>query len=268
MITQVRKRSLKQMAEQVATYYHLEMVTVLDKIVQSEDIILHYDHYDDTFDGLLVYDDDEDLWHIHINLDRGNSEDTVRGRFSLAHELAHFFIDEHRIAIKSGTVKPVGSRNDLSPQNQMEEEADYFAGCLLMPESLFRTVKTPKTFSLNTISLLSSVFRTSILSTAIKFTEVGNHEICVVLSEDGIVRWSSQNSDFPKWVHRFKRGQQLPFRTVASDYFLSSAMRETGIEKVDPNAWFEATFNADRDMYEQCHYSDIYGYVLSVLWFD
>jgi hypothetical protein len=150
----------------------------------------------------------------------------------------------------------------------MEEEADYFASCLLMPDTLFRAVKTPKKFSLSTLLQLSTEFKVSVLSTAIKFAEIGTHEVCVVLSESGEVRWSARSNDFPKWKHRFKRGQKLPFKTVAAEYFSDPTKRYTEIELVNPDAWFEATFDADRDMYEQCYYSDSYGYVLSVLWLD
>lgn len=268
MITEHKRNCLKEMAEQIAALYQVGQVTALHNIAASEEITICYDHYEDTFDGLLVYEEEQDQWYIHINLDRGNSENSFRGRFSLAHELAHYFIDEHRIGIKSGAIAPIGSRNDLSPQNEMEEEADYFASCLLMPDNLFRAVRTPKKFSLDTVLQLSAVFQVSVLSTAIKFAEIGTHEICAVLSENGEVRWSARSKDFPKWANRFKRGQKLPLRTVAAEFFSDSGKRYTGIEPVTPNDWFEATYNADRDMYEQCYYSDSYGYVLSVLWFD
>src|SRR5689334_23997225 len=54
-------------------------------------------HYGNCFDGLLEYEAGE--FHVYCNVDRGNIPGGARARFTLAHELGHYFIDEHRIAL-------------------------------------------------------------------------------------------------------------------------------------------------------------------------
>ncbi len=67
-------------------------------------------------------------------------------RFAIAHELAHFFLDSN--AFSNGQIK-IGARfahidNRFSSYNrkQTEQEADYFAACLLIPrEKLLRDIE-------------------------------------------------------------------------------------------------------------------------------
>jgi Zn-dependent peptidase ImmA (M78 family) len=238
----------------------------LEQIAESESIYCYYDHYENSFDGMLVYDERD--FHIHINLDRGNDITTKRGRFTFAHELAHYFIDEHRLPLMTGEAAPHGSLHDFAHKDLVEIEADYFAGCLLMPDKLFRNVPTGRNFSLDTILKLSETFNTSVLSTVLRFAEVGTHEICAVVSENNTAKWFAKSKDFPNWAFRFKVGQKLPPTTVAGEFFTKQNSKYTTVEDLEPNDWFFANWGADRTMHEQCYYSDSYGYVISLLWFD
>src|SRR5579875_709023 len=150
MIQELPKKALSKLANFIAEEFSLENVTQLNEIALSEDLQVYEDRYEDSFDGMLVCDE-ENNFHIHINLDRGNSLESKRGRFTFAHELAHYFIDEHRIPLLEGEAAPHGSLHDFEHRDAVEEEADYFAGCLLMPDTLFRKIPTDKKFSLNTI---------------------------------------------------------------------------------------------------------------------
>ncbi len=272
MIPDHRKKDLNRLAVYLAENYNEKNTTLLEQLAASENVNCYYDHYEDSFDGMLVYDETD--FHIHINIDRGNAISFPRGRFTLAHELAHYFIDEHRIGLQSGTLAPHGSLHDIDHKDLIEQEADYFASCLLMPDSLFRKSLTDrtflerKTFSLDTILKLSDQFQASVLSTSLKFTEIGTHEVCIVVSENNIVKWSARSNDFPKWTSRFERGEQLPPRTVAGEFFTKTNSKYTSVEDLDPNDWFFAEWDADRTMHEQCYYSASYGYVISVIWFD
>ena len=268
MIAEPRKKNLNKLAIYLAENFSEKNKTQLQKLADAEDLPCHLDHYEDAFDGMLCYDDTG--FHVHINIDRGNEFTTKRGRFTIAHELAHFFIDEHRIGLKNGTLPPHGSRHDIDHKDLIEQEADYFASCLLMPDNLFRKFSggPGKKFSLQTILNLSDEFQSSVLSTALKFVEIGTHSVCIVVSENNRVKWSARSYDFPKWASRFKVGQALPPTTVAGEYFTKTDAKFTGVEAVQPNDWFFAHWDADRDMYEQCYYSESYGYVISVLLFD
>lgn len=267
MIPDQRKKKLNKISACIAEEFSVNHVTQLDRIAESENIFTYVDHYENSFDGMLVCDDDNNF-HIHLNSDRGNNKESKRGRFSFAHELAHYFIDEHRIPLLTGQAAPHGSLHDFEHNDSVEEEADYFSGCLLMPDTEFRKVSLPKRFSIETIIKLSEVFQTSVLSTILRFAEVGTHGICAVISENNTAKWFTKSKDFPDWAFRFKIGQTLPPTTVAGEFYTKPDAKYTTVENVDPDDWFWAKWAPSTQMHEQCYYSHSFGYVVSLIWFD
>lgn len=267
MITDYRKKSLNNFAQFISNESCSGNITLLEQIQATEELLLYHDHYEDSFDGMLIYD--ERNFHIHINLDKGNYAKSKRGRFTFAHELGHYFIDEHRIGLMRGQLKPHPSTHELNRKDLIEEEADYFAGCLLMPENKFRQKSAKKKFSLDTIRDLSDSFQASILATVLRFSDIGTHSIMAVVSENNRVKWFSRSNDFPKWAFRFKVGQTLPPTTVAGEFFTKIDSKYTSVEDLSPDDWFYPTdTRGNLTMHEQCYYSKSYGYVISLLWFD
>ena len=278
MILPHRMKQISKLAEYVANEFSSKNLTFLNEISKFEDVSVHYDNYEDAFDGMLVYDTESTDFHIHINIDNGNKENSKRGRFTLAHELGHFFLDEHRLGLKYGLLEPHASFHNLNQKTLIEEEADYFASCLLMPKDKFRNHSSEykkrtgyKGFSFDTLKDLSESFQASVLSTLIRFGEVGTHEIFAIISKDNIVKWYVKSSDFPNWTWKFKIGESVPQTTVAGEYYNLENRKFTTIEKLDADDWFKPSpddYRANRQMYEQCFYSDSYGYIVSLLWFD
>jgi len=267
MVTAHRKKQLSKFANIIAKDFSSNNVTLLLEVADSEELGVYFDHYEDCFDGMLLYDESD--FHIHINKDMGNMEKSKRGRFTLAHELGHYFIDEHRIGLKRGLLNPHGSIHDINQKSLIELEADYFASCLLMPEESFRKYSGRKSISFEQIQNLSEVFQTSILATVLKFAEIGTHEVTAVISENNIVKWYAQSSDFPKWAFKFKVGQALPPTTVAGEFFNKPNSKYSGIEELSADDWFYVKDSrGNRVMKEQCYYSDSYGYVISLIWFE
>lgn len=267
MIPIHRKNRINKIASFIANEFSKDNITSLEEIVEYEEIPLYLDHYEDSFDGMLLHDGAG--FHIHINIDRGNSLSKKRGRFTLAHELGHFFIDEHRIGLKYGILEPHMSLHDVTHTNIIESEADYFASCLLMPAVKLRQWNEIREFSLEKILAISESFQVSVLATLLKFAEVGSHEIMVVVSENKRVKWFTKSKDFPSWPFRFKVGTPPPPTTVAGEFFRKPNSRYTTIEEVSPDDWFyPRDGRGNRKMYEQCYYSDSYGYVISLIWFD
>ncbi len=260
-----RKKKIEKFTQFLLLENTVSPVTDLEKLYREEEVSVYYDHYENHFDGMLVFDSNR--FHIHLNIDRGNHRESKRGRFTLAHELGHYFIDEHRDGLLSGKFKPHPSHTSLIRNNLVEMEADYFASCLLMPQNKLREESIRDRFSFQSIYSLSDVFQTSILATLIRFAEVGTHEIFVVVSKDNIVKWFLRSKDFPRYPFRFKVGSKLPPTTVAGEYFLKEDSKFTEIEKVFAEDWFYVS-NGSRPMNEQCFYMDTYGYVISLIWFD
>ncbi len=270
MVTDLRKKKISKLTTELAHVFSSGNLTLLDQLAEAEEVSIYYDDYENAFDGMLLFDHQD--FHIHINHAKGNHPDSKRGRFTLAHELGHFFIDEHRIGLKSGALQPHGSVTELNNKDLIELEADYFASCLLMPELKFKNrAALSKKFSLATITDLSDSFQSSIVSSAIRFSEVGTHEIMAIFSRNNTVEWYARSKDFPQWPLRFKVHGTVPPTTVAGEFYTKKDSKYTGIENVSADDWFypfSDDARADRQMHEQCYYSNSYDYVISLIWFD
>lgn len=242
--------------------------TNLDAICADEGLPVIVDNYRGYFDGMLVWDGR--YFNIHLDSSKGNTPESRRGRFTLAHELGHYFIESHREGIRAGVIPSHPSSHSVVHSDRMELEADYFASNLLMPKDRFRTVSArTRIFSLDVIKGLSDYFDTSLTSTILRFVDVGTHEVMVVFSQENKVRWSQRSEDFPKLAPKFKIGGTLPPTTVAGESFEKTNVQYTGVEKIDLEDWFEYRgWEPGRQLYEQCFYSDLYNFVISVIWFE
>jgi len=256
---------VKRLAEYIALQYD-EKITPLEKILIDEELDVFYDNYErGTFDGMTMFDNEK--FYIHLNIDRQNFPRSDRGRFTLAHELGHYFIDSHRIGLKSGVLKPHPSLANQNQYNAIEREADYFASCLLMPESRFRKDTENKKFSFEVIDFLRTEYKVSCTACALRFADIGDHPIMVVYAESNIIKWFHSSDDFPfKWLINDKI---VPRKTVMGEYFYQN--KTDDINKT-VTVWAIDWFNQGKDedsrrkFYEYCLKHE--KSALSVIWED
>jgi Zn-dependent peptidase ImmA (M78 family) len=266
-ITDYRKKKISERADHLSAEFSSGGLTDLVKIAANEELPLYYDHYEDSFDGMLLHDGDK--FHIHINVDKGNTQTSKRGRFSLAHEYGHYFISEHRIGLKYGLLEPHPSVNSLNHEALIELEADYFASCLLMPFTKYKAFAARKEFSFALINALSNHFQTSLMATILRFVEAGTHEFMVVISKKGFVKWYAKSNDFPGFAFRFKVGQAVPTKSMTAGFYKQEEpLYESLISDRDPEEWFWINDNrANNTFYEQYLYSEVNDYLVTLLWF-
>ena len=188
MIAKKNRLKIRKLAEYIALQFD-EKITPLEKIVADENLDVFYDNYEsNTFDGMTIYDNGK--FYIHINTYNGNRAGTDRGRFTLAHELGHYFIDTHRIGLKNGLLEPHPSLTNKAQYFSIEREADYFAACLLMPEERFRKDIGNKKFGIEVIDYLRTEYKISRTACALRFADIGNYPLLIVYAENNIIRWS------------------------------------------------------------------------------
>lgn len=196
-----RERELTELAEFIALGYIPEVNNIvnLNQILKEENIRCQYARYDHPFDGMLIYRNGN--FFIICNLNKLGTKDSPRARFTLAHELGHYFIDEHRNALKRGKNLAHASQCDFASQKLIEQEADLFATNLIIPSSLFQKVaqRKKKKKGLEEILFLSIQFKTSIMSTALRYVKSNIH-ICAVFiwNIDKSLRWYWKSDDFQK----------------------------------------------------------------------
>jgi len=262
-----RNKKINELANYIAENYIEANQLNLDLILSYESIHLYYDNYGNSFDGLLTFDSES--FHIHINAEMGNFKGSKRSRFSIAHELGHYFIPEHNQSIIDGTFPLHTSKFEANQNNAIEQEADYFAACLLMPSVIFKKACYKKVFSLNLIEELSKEFNVSKTAVLLRFTDIdaGTYPLMIFFFRKGVLSSFKKSSDFPFKDVPFKTkiGQPPPKTSVIGEYYLNKETKFKEVMEVSVTDWFWRDSNIKLN--EQCFYSD-YDYDISILWPD
>lgn len=182
-----RELDIAELAEEVADTHCPSSRVDPVKIIESNGITLSFGRYADAFDGLLEYQDGR--FHIYSNLDRVEKPDAPRARFTLGHELGHFYINEHRNALKKGLAPAHPSFCDYTSELLVEREADWFASNLLMPRNRFLKRAKLTSRGLAKILDLASAFGTSVTSTAIRYVTEEIEPCALIKWQDGHFKW-------------------------------------------------------------------------------
>jgi Zn-dependent peptidase ImmA (M78 family) len=184
-----RATELAELAEFVAEEFPVDGAVPLESILVAKDILPIHGHYEDAFDGLL--EQRLGRFAVYLNIDRLESVESARARFTIAHELGHYFIDEHRNALLAG-VETHPSQVDFLSGNPIEVEADHFASNLLMPRSRFLKAAKSLPVGLGSLRKLASHFRASLTSTTIRFVSLG-------IKPAAVVHWTPEGYSW-KWL--------------------------------------------------------------------
>lgn len=260
MIKNSSLQSIKHLAESIALEYDA-VITPIEKIIQDEELHIYYDTYGDTFDGMTIYE--QSGFYIHVNTFRGNRKDTTRARFTIAHELGHYFINNHRIGLMKGHLTPHISRNNEESHSKIEREADYFASCLLMPEERFKKFVQRKKFDFALLKATANYFDTSITATAIRFATIGNHPLMIVFGEKNMIQWKWASEDFPYQYLLYTN--QVPENSVMGEYF-SDGKKITETEEVWAVDWFNYVKDNDVNIKFLEHCIPHKNLALSIIW--
>lgn len=253
---------LNDLASSIADYYFPNGQIDPILIAERNNISYSFGNYSDAFDGLIECEDAK--FHIFMNLNRLQHSYSERARFTFAHELGHYFIDTHRNSLLKGLSPSHCSQTGFKSRNRAERQADYFASCLLMPESSFKKYCYRKKFEYRIIEELSKKFGTSKSATALRFCAIGNHPIMVVYSYKNSIRWFWSSQDFRfRWLRNGK--DKLPDDTVAGEYF-NLGRKSIKTEPVFAMDWFDINYNhqANLPFKEHCLIYD--DHCLSIIW--
>jgi hypothetical protein len=203
-----RERSIAVLAEGLALdAFGFGPVDPERLIEETDGLTMSRGSYGDSFDGMLEYDGAG--FHIYANMDRLSRLKEGRGAFTLAHELGHYYIDEHRHWMEEHPGKSLPSLlfSSLAKDAPHEREADCFASSLILPTPSFRARVRAPAPSAEVILDTADFFRCSITSTAIRFCELEPFPCA-------IIRWSTTGTC--QWARMSPRVQGT-FGTAARD---------------------------------------------------
>lgn len=162
-------------------------------------------------------------------------------RFSISHELGHYFIEGHpEHVFRGGDIH--ASQAGFCSKDEIEKQADYFAASLLMPMGLFKKATNSFSDGLTAVKGLQTLCKASLEATAIRYVESTSEAIGVVISKGKLVQYSSFSDEFKEIAKsRLKRGEWLPkssctFRMNSSEEAVFSG--ESVEDEISADEWF------------------------------
>jgi hypothetical protein len=134
-ISDVREREIANLAEHEAQRTFSRGRVEPELIAEQEGISFCYASCAEQLDGALVHAGGKFI--IFAN-ERRARRGSPRNRFTFAHELGHYFHNDHRRAVIAGKFGARFPRPEFAWDPTFEKEADVFAANLLMPASSFK----------------------------------------------------------------------------------------------------------------------------------
>lgn len=164
-------------------------------------------------------------------------------RFTVAHELGHYFLPGHPAEIQKSGPAHVSKAGFAGPAIPIEVEADHFASGLLLPTTLVRRSLGNAAVGLEGIEALAEVSRCSMTASAIRTAECAPYPMAIIVSEGPQVRYCFISDGF-KQLGRLtflRKGEGLPdtlTREFNSDPGNVRSARRA-CEATDLSRWFE-----------------------------
>ena len=168
-------------------------------------------------------------------------------RFSVAHELGHYFLDGHvDHVIRDGVHVSEAGFTSADPY---EMEADQFAAGLLMPGSLFKAALRRRDAGLSTVETMAGLCRTSLTATGIRCAELSDDALAVIISTCGAVDFcflSNPMKTLPQlsWL---RKGTPVPAGTLTARFNADRRRvleAERAEEEIDVLDWLGGTRSA------------------------
>ncbi|HRK30173.1 MAG TPA: ImmA/IrrE family metallo-endopeptidase [Tepidisphaeraceae bacterium] len=222
-------------------------------IAQEEEIALLPGRYDNCFDGRIEYrrTDGQGDFYLFYAQEEPPFRTAGRVRFSIAHELGHFYLPPHREYLLSGQWH--SSTSDFTSKKEREREADRFAAYLLMPRDLFQdevSACSGGNCTLDDLSRLArDAFETSLTSTIIRYIELDFEPCCMVISEGGKVVTSLASEALrTRGMGWIERGGKVPTQSVTARSLTAgklSAENPKAGGSVDSSVWFNSRSSCD-----------------------
>ncbi|HZV71424.1 MAG TPA: ImmA/IrrE family metallo-endopeptidase [Saprospiraceae bacterium] len=258
-LTEIRKVWLSDLAESIAIRYTTYGKVELWKILLDYRITHSISDYGSYFDGLLEYH--KGRFHIYLN----ERQQERRIRFSLAHELGHYFIDEHANALASGVPPALSKHTGYASEFKVEREADYFASCLLMPKTeVIALYRKFKKFSWSIIDAIEEKFEVSKLSAIYRVVNLDLHPMMVVKGqENGLSLPPWRSKDFYFYL---SNSTKIPEYTMMYEYFKNGTKYSKTQDLYAPD-WFESA-KSETPIHEHCIYYDAVNICYSAIWQD
>jgi len=259
-----RLKIARQAGEQKALEYGFTEFPIDPfKIAEAEGILIQRkDPGQQGVSGCIVFNDDG----VGIILSTSIRNEGFL-RFTLSHELGHYFIDGHPEEIlKSGPIHL--SRAGFSEgNNSIELEADHFASGLLLPSELVRKMIEDENLGLEGIIALCTAASTSLTATAIRVAECVRYPMAIIVSSGDKISYCFMSESFKDLgkLEFIRKGDPLPVSTTLT--FNSDPRNVSEARTICGTSNLAIWFNGDSeiDLDEEVIGLGRYGLTLTVL---
>ena len=231
-VASARKDEIAGLAEAVADEHCPTGRIAPERIARAKRITMSFGQYGDAFDGMLEHR--AQRFHIFCNLGRAVEADSPRARFTLAHELGHYYIDEHRGALADGRTPAHRSHCDYESRNLAEQEADHFAANLLMPARRFALKAKGAQGGLDGVIGLADAFGVSLTAAAIRYATCDIAPCAVIKWNWNKYAWKQLSSS--AFRARYRRTVEAPDKLPPD----SPTARALAGEKPGESGYFQA----------------------------
>lgn len=233
------------------------------KIAEANEIVVEAkDPEHEGVSGCIIFNDDGVgiIYGTHIRNEGFQ-------RFTVAHELGHYFLDGHPEEICKTSRIHLSKAGFTQGHNRIEIEADHFAAGLLMPARLTRASLFKAPVGLAGVQYLANDAEVSLTAAAIRTAECASYPIAVIVSQGGQVAYGFLSEGFKRLgrLRFLRKGDPLPAtftRTFNSD---PEKVRQgrTVCGAVTLETWFDGPSHVELD--EEVIGLGKYGYTLTVL---
>lgn len=169
-------------------------------------------------------------------------------RFSVAHELGHYFLPGHPEAVL-GSDGIHQSRADFRSTDRYEIEADRFAAGLLMPRHLFApaAVRAGKGFA--AVESLHKLCKTSLHATAIRYAQCAADPLAIVVSTGDQIDHCFMSDELKALdgIDWLRKHTALP-RSTATYAFNQDANKVRNGERADGTSAFQDWFGGPHEI--------------------
>lgn len=182
------------------------------EVAESESTLLRVRgaNLGDRYDGKLEYNRPRQLFLLFYNTKYDDNarpgKNHPRTKFSVSHELGHFFLDDHHAYLRGGG-QSHRSITEFRSLAQIEREADSFAASLLLPTKFVKPVVNREQLSVARLIEIATDFETSLIATAFRSVRLSHFPCAIAGIRQGSVAWMFlsdamfQNNLYPRRHH-------------------------------------------------------------------
>lgn len=177
-------------------------------IAEAEDIIVEPKAPDQVgvSGGIIFHNDNVGIFYAT------NIKSEGFRRFTVAHELGHYFLEGHPEEILKTAPIHISKAGFSQGTNSIELEADHFASGLLMPTRLVGKVIGGNRIGLDGIVALSQLAECSLTASAIRAAECSDYPMAVIVSSGEKIAYAFMSESFKSLdkLSYLRKGVPLP----------------------------------------------------------